>query len=339
MLRKIARREWLVVIGSAMCALAFPAAAQQQTLTVQIWGTTWQSVMQEVGSRFEKQTGVKVEPVTQASSGEGLVKLQAMKQKPTVDVWFTTSSVAARAVGDRELFVDIPAGKMTHLGELKPGAHKEGWVAAYYYPIGIIYRPDIVKEPITSWQALWKPSFAGKLGIPNMSMYQGSMLLVAATLNGGSVDNVDPGFEALSKLRPNVAVFYGSDAQARQALAQGEIGVLVAPPSQAKRMRDQGIAVKMMSPKPAPMQFDVMTIVKSGKEELAAKFIDFVISEPIQQLIAERLGMGPVNTKAKPPAELVDSLPKPGDEVAFDDGKVNAQIGKWTERFNSEIAR
>jgi len=329
---------WLAAVVSLSVATAGPASAEEK-LTIQIWGTTWQSAFQDISKSFEQKTGIKVDVVTQSSSGEGLVKLQAMKAKPTVDIWFTTSSVAARAATDQQLFAKIPTAQLPNLKGLKPAAYNPDWVAAYYYPIGIIYKTKEVKKPITSWADLWAPELKGQLALPNLAMYQGSMLLVAATLNGGGVDNVDPGFKAFERIKPNVALFYGSDAQARQAMAQGEASVLVAPPSQAKRMRDQGIEVKMISPKPAPMLFDVMMLVRSGNEKNALKYIDFVASPEMQELISARLGMAPVSDSAKPTRELADELPKPGDEVAFDDAKLNANISAWTDRFNKEIAR
>ena len=227
---------------------------------------------------------------------------------------------------------------MPNVGALKPNAHTEDWVATYYYPMGIIYRTDEVTTPITSWQDLWKPEFENKLAVPSVSIYQGSMLIVASELNGGNIDNVDPGFKALEKLRPNVALYYGSDAQARQTIAQGEASILIGQPSHAKRLRDEGIDVKMVSPKPAPMLFDVMMIVRSGNESSAAKYIDFISSPEMQEIISEKTGMAPVHPAAKPTAELVDALPKEGDGVAFDDTKLNANIAGWTERFNRDIA-
>ncbi len=337
MQRTTLKRMHALLVSFAM-ALAGGAAHAQNQITIQIWGTTWQSVMQSLAGEFEKQSGIKVIPVTQASSGEGLVRLQNMRDAPTIDVYFTTSSVAERAVTDKKLFLPLPRAAMSNLGSVIPGASAESWVAAYYYPVSIIWRPDLVKQPIKSWSELWDPRFAKKLGIPSVNMYQARMLLVASILNGGSVTNVEPGFAALKNLKPNVAMFYSSDAAARQALAQGEIAVLIGPPSQAKRMRDQGVAVDIVSPKPAPMLFDVMTLVNTPRAAQAARFIDFVLSKGAQDQISEKLNMAPVHKDSKPAAELARALPAAGDAVAFDEGPINANIAAWNERFNREIA-
>ncbi len=332
-----ALRRTTVILAALLGLAAAPARAQNQ-ITIQIWGTTWQSVVQSLAAEFEKQSGIKVVPVTQASSGEGLVRLQNMRDAPTIDVYFTTSSVAERAVADRKLFLPLPKASMQNLGTVVPGAVTEAWVAAYYYPVSIMWRPDIIKQPIKSWSDLWDPRFAKKLGIPSVNMYQARMLLVAAMLNGGGLANIEPGFTALKALKPNVAMFYSSDAAARQALAQGEIAVLVGPPSQAKRMRDQGVAVDIVSPKPAPMLFDVMTLVNTPRAAQAARFIDFMLSKSAQDQISEKLNMFPVHKDSKPGPELSRALPASGDAVAYDEGPINANISAWNERFNREVA-
>jgi putative spermidine/putrescine transport system substrate-binding protein len=324
----------------AIASAGFSAAlAQEKSITVLVWGVTWQSAISSVSEEYTKKTGVKVNFVTEASSGEGLVKLQVMRAQPTVDVWFTTASVADRAASDGELLARLPKDKISNLAMLAPGFVSDKYVAVYTYPLSIIYRTDLVDKPITGWQDLWQPRFAGKLAVPSMGMYQARMLAIAAAVNGGSTTDADKGFEMLAKLKPNVAVFYGSDAQARQALAQGEVSVLVAPPSQAKRMEDAGVPIKILSPKGSPMNADVVTIVHGGQEATAADYINFLLEKTSNEAIAKSLNMGAVNRESKQPASLADALPKAGDEIVLDEGFINKNIGAWTDRFNRDIVR
>ena len=49
----------------------------------------------------------------------------------------------------------------------------------------------------TSWADLWDPKFKGKLAMPDLTAsgsYQ--VLVMAAKINGGDENNIDPGFEA-----------------------------------------------------------------------------------------------------------------------------------------------
>ncbi|MBJ3776001.1 ABC transporter substrate-binding protein [Acuticoccus mangrovi] len=322
-----------------LVASALPASADTDEIYVQIWGTTWQSALQDIAERFEDATGIAVVPVTQASSSEGLVRLQSAGEDPEIDVWFTTSSLAARATQNDDLFLDLPESVTELAPDLVAGAIAPRYAAAYFYPMSVIYRTDMVDAPITTWKDLWDARFANSLAVPDVTTYAGRSLLISAIANGGSIDDIDPGFEGLKALSPNVVMFYSSDATARQALAQGEVSTLVATPAQAKRMRDQGIEVEVATPAPTPMLFDVMTLVDTPRADAAAKFIAYVLSPESQKLISERLNQFPVR-KDTPVAEALQSIkPDPENTISFDEAKVNANIGEWNERFQREVAQ
>ena len=331
------RRLLLGAAAVAPLASIHRAKAADKSITVLIWGTTWQSVMREIAESFTAATGITVQVQTQTTSGESLVKLQAMKSDPTIDVWFTTSSVAERAVKDTALFADLPVAAMDNTKQVDKDAQTPRWIAAYAYPLGIVYRPDMVKGAITSWEDLWSDRFVNQIGAPAPSSYQARMLLIAALLAGGSIDNVQPGFAKLKAWKKNIAFWYTSDAQARKALAQGEVSVLIGPPSAAKSVRDQGTAVEMVSPKPAPTLFDVMTLVKTAKQDMAAEFINFVVGAAPQALIATKMQMEPVNTRAAIPPELKAELPVPGATVSFDENVINARFDAWSDEFKQTV--
>lgn len=340
MTTKFARRAWQgLALATLLATSAVPAAAQEKKITILLWGTTWQGVVQKASEDFTKKTGIKVDFVSQTTSGEGLTKLQAMKNHPTVDVWFTTDSVAVRAVKDAEMFAPLPTAKMTNWKDVPDSAKRDRWVGFYGYPVGIVYRTDQVKTPITAWEDLWKPAFKGKLGVPAPSSYQGRVILIAALLAGGSIDNIEPGLQKLKALKDNVVFWYTSDAQARQALAQGEVSVLVAPTQALRVPREAGVPVAMVSPKPTPMMFDVMTLVKSGREEMASQFIDFLLSPEIQGRVSDVLLAAPTNKKAAMSDIIRAAQPKPGDGVTFDEDKVNQLFAGWNDRFNAEVAK
>lgn len=323
--------------GLCMSAASLAQAAENE-LNVLIWGATWQSAIQGVSEDFTKQTGIKVNLVPQASSGEGLAKLQAMRSKPTVDVWFTTASVAARAEKDDQLFVPLPVSKMPHLAQLPSGVATSHYVPIYSYPTSIIYRTDLISEPITQWSDLWDERLRKKVGMPSMGFFQGRLLMIAAGKDGGDPMNEQVGFAELEKLKPNVALFISSDSQARQALAQGEASVIVGPPSHAKRVADAGFPVKVVSPKPTVMNYDVMMMVRSGNEDKAAEYINYLLSSSENETVAAKLGMGAVNVNSQQPEALKGQMPKPGDEYIPDENVVNERIAHWLEVFKDKIA-
>ncbi len=320
----------------AAIMMAGPAFAQD-SITVQSWGFTWDMGLRAVADKFTEETGIEVVAVPQSSSTEGLVKLQGMKANPTIDVWFTTASVAARAETDAELFAPIDAAALTNVPDLIPGAYTASWVAAYYYPISIIYRTDMVDPPIATWSDLWDERFKSTLAVPPIETYQARFLMIASLINGGSIDNVDPGFAALKALKPNVATWYQSDSDGRKALAMGEVSVLVAPPGLAKGLVDDGVEVNIVSPDPTPVMFDVMMLVNTPRKYLGQKFIDYVIAAQSQTMLAGGQDAAPVNTKAETSPDLIAAMPMAEYQVTFDEKKINAGVPGWTERFTAEV--
>jgi putative spermidine/putrescine transport system substrate-binding protein len=326
----------VVAAATALAATFTLTPAHAESIAVQSWGVTWDMGLRTIADNFTKDTGIEVVAVPQSTSTEGLVKLQAMKDSPTIDVWFTTASVAARAKQDHDLFLALDKAKLTNAPELIGGALEEYWAAAYYYPLSIIYRPDMVSSPITGWKDLWDSKFKGQIAAPSIDIYQARLLLVSALINGGSVDNIDPGFKGLQDFAPNVATWYKSDSDARKALSMGEVSVLIGPPILARAVSDDGVAVKVLSPNPTPVMFDVMMLVNTPKQEASQKFIDYVLSPESQAIFAEG-SEGPVNTAAKMAPDVAEAMPKQEDQVSFDEAKINAQIEEWTTRFTSEV--
>lgn len=326
-----------LLLSCGLALAASPVLAQAKEITVQIWGSTWENGFKAISQQFEAQTGIKVNPVTQSSSGEGLVKLQAERDNPSVDVWFATNTIASEAAQDQALFVKIPQDKMTNRDQLIQGSISEDWVGVYYYPMGIVYNADAVDVPPTTWEDLWKPEYKGKIIAPAMSIYAGSLLTIANTINGGNSENFDPGFEALARLNDNVALYYTSDSQARQSIVQGEGTILIGQSSHMKAISREGLNMKMLAPRPAPMYFDVMMMTNGSHQEEAAKFVDFVISKAAQEEMLARVNMAPVNRNVVLPAELAANLPAEGDGFVMDGAIVRKNISDWSVRFD-EIA-
>lgn len=330
----------VAAIGLLLASLVPSAYAQDKKITLLIWSSTWNGLIKPLAEQFTKETGIGVDIEVQASSMEGLVKVQAMRGKPTADVWFVAQGVAQRAASDPGLLATMPTDKMSNWADILPGGSSPTFAAAYYYPFGIVYRPDLVPGgKITSWEELWGPGFANKLALPVPAFHAGRMILVASLLNGGNIDNIDPGLEKLKAIKKNVAFWYSSDPQARKALAQGEVSVMVTSSSTIKTLADQGVKVEMVSPKPAPIIFEGVTILKGGKEDLAAQFVNRILSPEWQKVITEVWNMGPSNRKVQPGGAFAKVLPKPGDAVVFDDAVINQRLGAWTEKFNQVVGQ
>jgi len=325
----------------ALSPLAAPAVrAQARRVSVLTFGSTWERVLKPLAPQLQQDTGIELVPVIEASAVEGLARLQASRAKPGVDVWFAGEAVAMRAATDNGLLLPLPTDKMPNLAKLMPGSHNAMFVAYWYFPVGIVYRPDLVPGGrVTSWNDLFQPAFRNEVALPAPSVYPGRAILVAALLNGGSIDNVKPGIEFLGRMRDQVAMFHSSDTVARRALARGEVWAIMGSPSAVKELADQGIPVAMICPKPTPLIFEGMTLVNNGNADAAATFINRSLAADWQKFMTDVYNLGPVNTEVKPAEALAKVMPAPEDAVSFDEAKINERLGTWTEQFNAAIGR
>lgn len=313
------------------------AVAEDKTLTIMLWGATWNVGVQDVAKKFEAEYGVPVKAVMQSGSSEGLAKLMAAKGKPGVDVWFCDAAMPSTAPPG--LIADIDPAKITNSADLVPGALTKKYVAQLYYPQGIIYRKDLCPMEITTWEDLWKPEFKKQLAVPPPAFDQGTFLVVAAKLNGGSETDIQPGFEKIKQLMPNVVTFYDNDSTSRKLLAQGEVSVLIGNTGSLDYLTEAGIAAAVVNPKPTPISFDVMTVVNNGNEDLAHKFIDMMVSKWAQEITVLPHKCAPVNSTVDATEIFAGDFPKPEDSMIIDHAAVKDNLDKWIEQWDREFVK
>ncbi len=313
------------------------AAAEEKVLTVMLWGATWNVGVKDVAKKFEEKYGVPVKAVMQSGSSEGLAKMMAAKGKPGVDVWFCDSAMPSTAPPG--LIADLDPSKITNRADLVEGALNKKYVAQLYYPQGIIYRKDIVPMEIKSWEDLWRPEFKNQLAVPPPSFDQGTFLVVAAKINGGSETNIQPGFDKIKQLMPNVVTFYDNDSTSRKLLAQGEVSVLIGNTGSLDYLTKAGIPAAVVNPKPTPVSFDVMTVINNGNEDLAHKFIDMMVSKWAQEISVLPHQCAPVNSKVDATEILSNDFPKPEDSLIIDHAAVKDNLAKWIEQWDREFVK
>jgi ABC-type thiamine transport system substrate-binding protein len=105
----------------------------------------------------------------------------------------------------------------------------------------------------------------------------------------------------------------------------------------ASFLREKKLPAQMAVPKPSPLHFDVMAVVKGGNEALAHEFINFMVHPFAQEHTIVPWKCVPVNKKVAPAPELRDSVPKASDMVLFDTRVINENMPAWVERWNREI--
>lgn len=280
------------------------------------------------------------------SSTQNLAKLRATKGNPELNVAYMDLAIATQAVNEG-LLAKLDTGKLTNYANVYNSAKQKDsrFVGMMYGASAIAYNPKLVKEAPTSWADLWKPEYKGKLAIGDISGTTGIHLVIAAArLRGGSIDNVDPGFAAIKELKPNVVMMYSQADQVVPLFERGDIAIAVWYPDRVGAAAAKGLSVKVAFPKEGAIGILPTVSVPEGSKNKAMgeKFIDALLSPAGQKCFAEKQFAGPVNKKVVLDAALAAVLPygPSVDKMHFPDPEKTAKaLPAWNERWGREIAR
>lgn len=334
-----------LALGLAVLLAWTPGALAAEPLVVSTWGGNWKDTIERVIAKpFTEKTGIPVE-FEVGGTLDRLAKARVAKASPLVDVTFTTTHVGRLYISDG-LFQKLDLAKIPNAKALfKEAIRSDSHLGVWAYVYTITYRTDQVKGEITKWADLWDPKFARKIGLPDFD--PSHVITVSAVLEGGSERDWQKGQERLKRLKPNIAAFFSTDAQSQDLMKTGEAPVQVMLSVNAFHLQEQGVPVKLVSPRDVGgiVGIDTMGVMAgTRKAEAAHRFIDFALSREVQEQLVRAFKAGPVNASAVVPANLrgqpgVFTTPQEWKEKAYImDDEVRAKtLPAWKEWFNANI--
>jgi len=301
------RSRALVSLAGALLAVALlaPDAHAENALVVSVWGGNWKDTVEKViGKAFTAKTGMPVE-FEVGGTIDRLAKARVAKGNPLVDLNFTTTHVARLYISDG-LYEKLDMAKIPNAKEIaREAIRSEYHLGSWAYVYTVVYRPDLVKEDITKWSDLWKPSLKGKIAMPDFD--PSHIITIAALMEGGNEVNWQKGEGKLKALKESIAAFYSTDAQSQDLMKTGQAPVQVMLSVNAYHLQEQGIQVKVVQPADYPgiVGIDTMAVMAGTQKSAAAhQFIDLALSKEIQSELVKALRAGPVNLGATVPANL-----------------------------------
>lgn len=303
------------------------------------WGGAWgDSLKTNVAEPFTKKTGIKVIIVNQLNNRDGLNKLMAQKSNPQIDVW-TADDASQLLAGQQGLLAPLSDKLVPNLKLSKYQGTEYSAVWYAFYP-GFFYRADKVPFELKGWEDLWDVRLKDKVAVPEATYTSGRFMIVAALINGGSERNMDPGFAKLAALKPNIAMYYKTDAESIKFLQSGEAAVCAMGliPNVYKLLEKDSPYRFVVPAKPGLINYNNVALVRGRDTKLGSKFVNYMLSIEAQEAHCSAIGLTPVNRNAKIPEKLRNIVPQKLDHpYLIDFDVVNENIGKWTERFNKEI--
>jgi putative spermidine/putrescine transport system substrate-binding protein len=342
-MKKLTRRSFVQGSGllAAMPLLPGSGFAQgARTMTAGTWGGHDQFLRPFIADFESKQNAtVRVELGVGATFISKLIASPNRSPYDVVGLYEDEAILGASA----ELWAP---DQSAHLKNFKAQYDTTKPPALPFYPtfateFPVVYNPTKMKAP-ESYHDLWtQPNIT--VGVPNIQNSYGLIFLyISALINGGSADNLGPGFEAIRKL-PKFKIFRGV-VDGFSMFQRGEIDAGIFHSHRGRQLQDQGVSVRSARPKEGVWGLiaGYQMPKRAQNVELARGFLDMMMSNELQTNFADNF-FGPTNRDVALSDELVE---KRGiiygarnvtalKSVPWD--RINPQRDKLIERWNKEI--
>ena len=336
-----------LALTAAACAFGAPALAQE--ITINSFGGAYEDAHRScVIDPFTAETGAKVNIVT-AYSADAFSQLRAQKDAPQYDVIHFSGGQEIVAASEG-LIVPITEEQVPALADLydfaKSGVTKGEGPAYQIAAVGLVYATDKVPSEPTKWADLLNPEYAEHLVLTNITNGYGMVgLLMLNQISGGTLDDIQPGLDAVSKLLDAGAVVVSTSPEIQAEFVQNDAWIAPYASDYAYTLKKAGLNVNFVQGEEGtPASFITANLV-AGRDnvELAAKFIAKELSPEAQACFSEALRYTPTNSKTVLSDEVAADVVYGADAtkglMRFDPAVIEANRSAWTEAFAKTIAR
>ena len=306
----VSRRGVLAGSAAIAGALAMPSIlrAQDKSIKIGVYGGYFKdSFDKNIFPEFTKATGIAVESIAEPTGEAWLVQLEQAAKAGQAPADLSMMSQVAMLKGQAtELWAPIDMAKIKNASGLidrfvnkYPDGRVAGVGAVAWY-ITLVTNTDVYKEAPTSWNALWDPANADKLGL--LALVSNSFLLeVTAKTHFGGTNALDTeegilkAFEKLAEVKPNVRLWYRDEAQFEQSLKSGEIPMGQYYHDVTGLAAADGQPVRSTFPQEGGIQDSGCWALSraSTKTEEAHIFIDYMCQPSIQATLSRKVGTAP----------------------------------------------
>ena len=332
-----------LVLGTSLVGCGKTEGAEAgKKLVVSTWGLNEDVLKETVFDPFEEEHGVDIV----LEVGNNSERLTKMKNNPNsgIDITYLAESFAEQGI-DAGIFEELDYSKIPNAENINAKAQstvERGFGPAYTLnSIGIVVDPSAGIE-INAWEDLWKPELANKIAIPDITTTNGPAIVqIAAEKAGVSVedDKGQAAFKELEALKPNIVKTYSKSSDLANMFASGEIVAAIAADFAYGNIAKAKPEVKYVVPESGTyLNFNTININKnSNNKDLAYEFINYALSEEVQERTAKALSESPINTQVELSEEEASNLTYGSvvDNAKTIDFKfVNTVIDEWVNTWN-----
>jgi len=332
--------------AGGLAMLSTHTLAQSRTIAASSFAGAWEQALRTIlVPAYQKATNAGVNLVV-SNPADTISKLIASKGGSAPFDVVLLDEGPSLTVPQEEVFAKIPADKMPNLKDL-PKKFVDALGFSVYCSaqiIGIAYNTEKVKRPPKSWNDLLRPEYKGRVGLAAMAgtMTQAWMAEIAK-LNGGSEENMEPAFQFVKKMLPNVSAITPTPGALAALFQQGQVDISVHYNNNVGDLQSKGVPIALAKPDTGFVVLrSTMHITKNTKNlDLAAAYINAAVSPEVQTKMSDApYFLVPTNSKV-PFSKGLQRLAKDMKELEsfsqVDWAKLNRRRIEYIERFNREV--
>jgi putative spermidine/putrescine transport system substrate-binding protein len=339
------RRQLLKVAGAAAALSAAPrfAFAQSGELVVTNWGGDWNDrTVKFVEAPLVESHGIKIVRALNLEP-ERKAKLLAERNLPrgTIDVAHF-SGADAFEMNEQGILETLDVSKIPNFVNTRANLRSPYFMPWVFGGVTLAYNPKFIKEPPTSFAELWNPKYAGKVGVLDQSFY--NWIYMAALVNGGKMNNVEPGWAKLAEMKQAMKPrIYPAHQQLAAGFAAEEVWISANYSARIAQWAKDGVSVRSSYPKEGAVTIVFgATIPKKARNKDAAYFYLNAMLDP------KALGAYSTASMYAPSTNNADLTPEvraaidftPEQQAHFNNVDYAYQaknIAAWLERWNKEF--
>lgn len=358
------RKKWLALMLAAVMALAVvgcgtsnaPAQSQtpgasatpvatggnsgaQEEKVLVVYTARSEELNKAVISEFERETGITVELVT-AGTGELLKRVESEKDNPLGDILWAADRTMLES--SSHLFMQYVSSEDANM--MEKFRNTTGYFSpAFADPPVLIVNKDLKGDiQINGFADLLNPALKGKIAfgdpVNSSSAFQALVAMLYAM--GENNDPMsDKAWEFVDQFLKNLdGKMSNSSSQVYKGVAEGEYIVGLTWEDPAAKYVKEGANVEVVFPVEGTIfPGESVQIIKNCKHpENAKKFVDFMLTEKIQNKVGSELTVRPLREGAK----LADYM-TPQNQIKlignYDEGWVATNKATITNKFSEHL--
>lgn len=310
--------------GEAMLGFAPP-----EDMRLTVYTSHKEEVYGPIIKEFQERTGIWVRVVT-GGTGELLDQIESERGEPRCDVMFGGGVESLSAYAD---CFEVPEGSADSL--LRPGLHRPGdtFLPFSSLPIVLIYNTKLVSPgELSGWADLLDSRWQGRIAFADPSVSGSSYTAAITMLQALGGDR----WENLTRFSDNLADrLLPSSGDVIASVAAGDLAVGVTLEETALQRKAQGADIAIVYPAEGTSILPDGTALVAGAphRDNALRFLDFVQSADVQNLVVSRFARRTVRADVSDRADLppVEEIPVIDYDVDAASALKSEFLQRWRE--------